>query len=513
MDLGIQRSVRQVFAPTYDPRRNVRIKFQHVHIGFAALVIVLWRGFIVPQKAIDPFTIGILIFNFAPIYLNSKRQHGMASFCYITCCNVACLYFSALDYASPYSHIGFNFVLVTAMISFDKGEEIYKNSAIAVTFLCITVYGNYEEPATKIQGPDAFYAKWFSIMSSNVLTLVILQTYTWSASSYEDQIAALLKQTQAQNEEMKLAHDTITRMSQDKQRFLSYMSHSLRTPLQALVGFSELIIQSDLTEDQKEVVAVIKFSVDSLLALVNDILDFSKLEFNAMKFHEHEFCLDEMMETVYDAVAFKAKERSVDLLFRIDQSIPQVFVGDMYRIRQVIVNLAMNSIIHSQDSKVLFEVEIQKREGESFTLLFRVVDFGVGVAPAKVSMLFQDYYQSPTDPQDSIEHSGLGLSISRRIVESMGGSIWYQNTSDQQGATFCFTCQLRSPSLEVVKSLRLISCDKLVYVMSKHETHANSVQAIAQRSGLQVILLEDWTCDRLAGAVAGNCAAIITSEM
>ncbi len=214
-----------------------------------------------------------------------------------------------------------------------------------------------------------------------------------------------------------------------KSSFLANMSHEIRTPMNGVVGMTEILKQTKLTKEQKDFVSIIESSAGSLLNVINDILDFSKIESNKIELEAISFHIRKLIEDVADTLILNVEKKGLSLLTYIDPAIPEVVIGDPVRLKQVLLNLANNAVKFTEEGEVVISAELVKMEkdetgnNKKATILFKVKDTGIGIAEESKKRLFKAFTQADATINRKYGGTGLGLTISKRLVELMGGSL------------------------------------------------------------------------------------------
>src|SRR6266404_8760383 len=259
-----------------------------------------------------------------------------------------------------------------------------------------------------------------------------------------------VKERQEAEAAMRLAKEAAEKASQAKSEFLANMSHEIRTPLNGVMGMTDLALETSLTAEQREYLETVKSSSEALLVVINDILDFSKIEAGRIELESAEFDLRDCLESALRTVAVRADEKGLELLCEVAPEVPEVVIGDAGRLRQVIINLVGNAIKFTDGGEVAVRVQPDAQNGSQGVLHFTVSDTGIGIPADKCEAIFAPFTQADSSTTRKYGGTGLGLTISNRLVAMMGGAMWVESELGK-GSQFHFTAHLAAANGKEIK--------------------------------------------------------------
>lgn len=291
--------------------------------------------------------------------------------------------------------------------------------------------------------------------------------------------------------ELNIAKVIAEEATKAKSSFLANMSHEIRTPLNGIIGMAELILMDELPELQQERLIDLKTSSESLLEIINEILDISKIEADKIELECVNFSLRKMIEKSVRLLAVKAFEKNIEMVCRIDPDLPDYFLGDPLRIRQILINLLGNAIKFTQTGYVGVFVNHFGTIGNNIAIKFLVKDTGIGIPVEKIPYIFKPYHQANNSTSRNYGGTGLGLTISKKMVEMMGGEIEVQSNKGE-GSEFSFTLMLSNVKGDdsfYQLDQSTIKPDFKVLLVDDNKVVQHSIHEIMERWGLKCNIL------------------------
>jgi signal transduction histidine kinase/CheY-like chemotaxis protein len=251
------------------------------------------------------------------------------------------------------------------------------------------------------------------------------------------ELQSALDELKSAHRELEITRDSLIETQKFRQQFLANMSHEIRTPMNAIVGLTNLLIKTPLSELQEKYLGVIRNSGNNLLVIINDILDLAKIESGKMDLEDVPFGLVNSIQNIHTILSLKANEKGIRLDADIHPEVPHYVSGDETRITQVIMNLAGNAIKFTEKGSVSISVNVEYRDGNEYALRFSIRDTGIGIPADKVDRIFESFGQASSDTTRKFGGTGLGLTISKQLVEMHGGNIMVESEVGK-GSNFYF---------------------------------------------------------------------------
>ncbi|WP_440999947.1 ATP-binding protein [Fodinibius sp. SL11] len=336
-----------------------------------------------------------------------------------------------------------------AILLFDKDHQRLRNIGIGMAVLCYVVLDYVIFDSIYLTADEGIIIKWGILGAAFITTWLTFNKFSESKELAEEETQKLLKKTQSLNkeliekkrelesnvEQLEKAKQKVEKGSKAKSEFLSTMSHEIRTPMNAIIGMTNLLVKDNPREDQLEQLEILDFSAKTLLSLINDVLDFSKIEAGKIEFENVAFNLENLLNGVLESFRFTAEKKDVPLYLDYDEDLPESIGGDPNRLTQILNNLVSNAVKFTEEGSVGIIADLTERDEDQLKIQFTITDTGIGISEDKQGEIFKSFTQERSETSRVFGGTGLGLTISKKLVDLQGGTIDLESEKGK-GSTF-----------------------------------------------------------------------------